>query len=157
MPLKGIKSLGVIGPLAKDKDSPLGNWRAAAVPNSAISLYEGLMGRFGDSIKIQYAEGCKLSTGPNNFFQEVEIESNDRSGFAEAKRIAQNAEVVIMALGETAYMSGEARSRADIGLPGLQLELLKEVFSVNENIILVLMNGRPPDHPMGSWKHPGHH
>ena len=71
------------------------------------------------------------------------MEESDRSGFAKARNIARNADVVFMVLGETAYMSGEGRSRADIGLPGLQLELLKEVYKVNKNIVLVLMNGRP--------------
>ncbi|MEP1566466.1 MAG: beta-glucosidase BglX [Ekhidna sp.] len=143
LPLANVKKLGVIGPLAKDKDSPLGNWRAAAKSNTAISLYEGIQTRLGNQMQISYAEGCKLSIGPNNFFNEVQIEQNDKSGFEEAIRVARTSDVVIMALGETAYMSGEARSRADIGLPGLQLDLLKEIYKVNKNIVLVLMNGRP--------------
>lgn len=73
------------------------------------------------------------------------INQDDRSGFKEAKQLAKNADLVIMALGETAYMSGEGRSRADITLPGLQKELLREIHSVNPNIVLVLMNGRPLD------------
>ncbi len=143
LPLKDQKRIAVIGPLAKDKDTPIGNWRGQAEANSAISFYEGLENALGTKAQIQYAEGCKLSIGPNNFFQELEIEENDRSGFAKAKKVARNAEIVFMVLGEPAFMSGEARSRADIGLPGLQLELLKEVYSVNKNIVLVLMNGRP--------------
>lgn len=141
LPLRA-KKIAVIGPLAKDKDAPLGNWRAAADANSAISLYEGLTTAMPDAT-FSYAEGCKLSVGQNNFFNELKIEEEDRSGFAEAVRVAKGAEVVIMNLGEPAYMSGEGRSRSDIGLPGLQLELLKEVYKVNRNIVLVLMNGRP--------------
>ena len=141
LPLKA-KKIALIGPLAKDKDSPLGNWRAAADANSAVSLYEGLAEVLG-ATNINYAPGCKLSIGPNNFFNEVQIEASDRSGFAEAIRVARNAEVVIMNLGEPAYLSGEARSRSELGLPGLQLELLKEIYKVNKNIVLVLMNGRP--------------
>lgn len=141
LPLK-TKKIAVIGPMAKDKDSPLGNWRAAADANSAVSLYEGLADALGEQ-NIVYAPGCKLSIGPNNFFNEVQIEESDRSGFAEAIRVARSAEVVIMNLGEPAYLSGEARSRSELGLPGLQLELLKEVYKVNKSIVLVLMNGRP--------------
>lgn len=141
LPLRA-KRIAVIGPLAKDKDSPIGNWRAAADPGSAVSLYEGLVEAMPEAT-ISYAQGCKLSIGPNNFINEVQIEKNDRSGFAEALRVARGAEVVIMNLGEPAYMSGEARSRSELGLPGLQLELLKEVYKVNKNIVLVLMNGRP--------------
>ncbi len=136
------QNIAIIGPLAKDKDSPLGNWRAAADANSAISLYEGITTALPNA-NITFAEGCKLSVGPNNFVTELEIEKEDRSGFAEAVKIAKSADVVIMNLGEPAYMSGEARSRTEIGLPGLQLELLQEVYKVNKNIVLVLMNGRP--------------
>lgn len=143
LPLKGVKKLGIIGPLAKDKDTPLGSWRAKGETNSAVSLFEGLSEALGEGTKISYAKGCNLSVGPNNFFEEIEVETQDKSGFQEAKQVASQSDVVIMVLGEPAFMSGEARSRADIGLPGLQLDLLKEVFSVNQNIILVLMNGRP--------------
>lgn len=142
LPLKPNQKIAIIGPLAKDKDSPLGNWRAQATANSAVSLYEGLENVYVQK-NISYAEGVKLSIGPNTFHQKVVIEESDRSGFALAKQIAQQADVVIMALGETAYMSGEGRSRSEIGLPGLQLELLKEIQKVNPNIVLVLMNGRP--------------
>jgi len=141
LPLK-TKNIAVIGPLAKDKDTPIGNWRAAGASNSAVSLFEGLQTALPEA-NLSYAEGCKLSIGPNNFFEEVQVEEEDKSGFSEAINTAKNAEVVIMALGETAYMSGEGRSRADITLPGVQLDLLKAIYEVNQNIVLVLMNGRP--------------
>lgn len=143
LPLTGKEKLAIIGPLAKDKDSPLGNWRAKAEANSAVSLHEGVAAAVSDPQQLLYAEGTKLSIGPNNFFEKLVIEQSDRSGFGEAVAAAKQADKVIMVLGETAYMSGEARSRADIGLPGLQMELLKKVYEVNKNIILVLMNGRP--------------
>ena len=143
LPLTNKKSIALIGPLAKDKDTPLGNWRAAADRGSAVSFYEGLMNALDNKTNVSYAEGCKLSIGPNAFHRSIKVEEKDRSGFANAKKIANESEVVVMVLGETAYMSGEGRSRADIDLPGLQLELLKEVHEVNKNIILVLMNGRP--------------
>jgi len=141
LPLKARK-VAIIGPLAKDKDTPLGNWRGAVEPESAVSLYEGLANAL-PSVEFTYAEGCKLSIGKNTFAFPLEIEEDDKSGFAEAINVARKAEVVIMSLGETAYMSGEARSRSEIGLPGVQLELLKEIYKVNKNIVLVLMNGRP--------------
>jgi len=143
LPLSGKGKIGIIGPLAKDKDSPIGNWRAQGESNSAISLYEGIENAFGDAVQLNYAKGCDLSIGPNNFFEELQIEAEDRSGFAKAVQVARSSDVVLIVLGETAYMSGEARSRSEIGLPGLQLELLKAVHKVNKNIVLVLMNGRP--------------
>ena len=143
LPLKKSGKIALIGPLATDKDTPIGNWRAQGTANSAVSLKEGLENALQGKATLTYTEGCKLSIGQNTFAFEVEIEQKDRSGFAEAIENAKNADVVIMALGEPAYMSGEARSRSQIDLPGLQLELLKEIKKVNDQIILVLMNGRP--------------
>ena len=111
LPLKA-KRIAVIGPLAKDKDSPIGNWRAQGEANSAISLYEGLVAALPEAT-LTYAEGCKLSIGRNSFAHEVEIEEEDRSGFAEAIAAARSSEVVVMNLGEPGYMSGEAKSRAN--------------------------------------------
>ena len=67
----------------------------------------------------------------------------DKSEFAEAIAAAKSADVIVMVLGEHGLQSGEGRSRADIGLPGVQQELLEEVYKVNPNIVLVLNNGRP--------------
>ncbi|OQA02637.1 MAG: Periplasmic beta-glucosidase precursor [Bacteroidetes bacterium ADurb.Bin397] len=71
------------------------------------------------------------------------INETDTSGFAEAISAARKSEVVIMVLGEHGFQSGEGRSRTELGLPGLQQRLLEEVYKVNKNIVLVLMNGRP--------------
>lgn len=134
--------IAVIGPLAKDKDTPLGNWRGQAISNSAVSLFGGIENAILDR-KILYSEGCKLSVGPRTFANELVLNEHDRSGFKEAKTIARQAEVVILAIGEDSQQSGEGRSQANIGLAGLQQELLEEIYAVNRNIIVVLMNGRP--------------
>jgi len=134
------KKIAVIGSLADDKNSPLGNWRMAGDDNTAISVMEGLAKYTSNA---SYAEGVKLVTGPEAFATELQINTTDRSGFAEAQKLAKQSEVVIMVLGEHGLQSGEARSRADLGLPGLQQELLEAVYQQNPNIILVLMNGRP--------------
>ena len=73
----------------------------------------------------------------------LKINETDRSGIPDAVAKAKDAELVLMVLGEDAFQSGEGRSQANIGLAGLQLELLQEVHKVNKNIVLVLMNGRP--------------
>ena len=85
----------------------------------------------------------ELVIGKTNFIKEVKVNTSDRSGMMEAVSLAKKSDVVIMVLGEHGFQSGEARSRASLGLPGLQQELLEKVHSVNKNIILVLMNGRP--------------
>ena len=73
----------------------------------------------------------------------MKINESDTSDFADAVKLAQQSEVVIMVLGEHGYQSGEGRSRTSLGLPGVQQSLLEAVYRVNKNIILVLMNGRP--------------
>ncbi len=139
-----IKRIAVIGPLANDKDAPLGNWRGNSDPNTAVSLLEGITKAAENKIEIVYAEGCKLTTNyPHTFFSPVEINNNDRSGFAEAISAAKKADAVIVALGETAYMSGECRSYADISLKGLQVELLREIKKTGKPVILALFTGRP--------------
>lgn len=141
---KNLKRIAVIGPLANDKDAPTGNWRGMADTNSSISLLEGIKAAVGKSIAIDYAEGCKLTTTyPYTFFSPVNINTTDRSGFAEAIGKAKAADVVIMALGEVAMMSGECRSYADISLKGLQLELLREIKKLGKPVVLTLFTGRP--------------
>lgn len=141
---KEIKKIAVIGPLANDKDAPIGNWRGSAEANSAVSLLEGIQAAVGSSTEVVYAEGCKLvNNETQSFFTQLDVNTTDRSGFADAIAAAQQADVVVMALGETAYMSGECRSYADISLKGLQVELLNEIRKTGKPIVLTLFNGRP--------------
>lgn len=139
----GKKTIAVIGPLADDKDTPIGNWRAQGETNSAVSLLEGVKNAVGKNVEVTYAKGADLGVGERSFLMPLEINKTDRSGFAEAIKKAKKADLVIMALGEDAFQSGEGRSQVNIGLEGLQQELLKEIHQVNKNIVLVLINGRP--------------
>lgn len=142
LPLKKTgQKIALIGALANDKNSPLGNWRLAADDNTAISVLEGLQ-KYNEN-KITYAKGADVVIGETRFSKEVKVNTTDKSGFEEAIAIAKMADIVIMVLGENAYQSGEGRSRTDIGLPGVQQELLEAVYAVNKNIVLVLNNGRP--------------
>nr|WP_321408016.1 beta-glucosidase BglX [uncultured Carboxylicivirga sp.] len=140
---KDVKSIAVIGPLADDKDSPLGNWRAKAISNSAVSLLEGVTAACDDDIKVNYAKGCDLVTGERTFSNILTFNQDDRSGFKEAVKAAKKSDVVLLAIGEDAYQSGEGRSQTDITLSGLQVELFEEIYKVNKNIVVVLMTGRP--------------
>ena len=137
---KKQKNILVVGPLANDKNSPLGTWRLAVKDDSAISLVEGLQQH---TSAFQYTQGVKLSIGKETFADPIVVNTTDRSGIAEAKALAKNAEVVVMMLGEHGYQSGEGRSRTDLGFPGLQQELLEEIVAVNKNIILLVASGRP--------------
>ncbi|MGL2986455.1 beta-glucosidase BglX [Flavobacterium sp. RSSA_27] len=142
LPLKKSgQKIALIGALASDKTSPLGNWRLAADENSAVSVLEGM--QVYKENELLYAKGANVVTDEPKFVFEAQLNTTDRSGFQEAIAAAQKADVVVMVLGEHGLLSGEARSRVDIGLPGVQQELLEAVFAVNKNIVLVLQNGRP--------------
>lgn len=145
---KEAKSIAVIGSLAQDKDTPIGTWRAQATPFSAVSLLEGIQSKVSEEIDVRFAKGYTLSTGVPEFTQELDLSnSDDRSGFEEAIELASSSDMVIIALGEECFQSGEGRSQTEIGLRGAQLDLLKEISKVNENIVVVLINGRPIAEP----------
>lgn len=142
LPLKKSgQKIAVIGQLANSKNSPLGSWRLGAKDNTAISVMEGLE-KYPDN-DYQYTEGVQLYEGREAFIYDLSINNTDTTGMDEAVALAQESDLVIMVLGEHGYQSGEARTRSDIGLPGLQQELLEKVHAVNSNIVLVTMSGRP--------------
>ncbi len=138
-----VKSIAIIGQLAGSKDVPLGSWRAQAIENSAVSLLEGVQTRAGADREVRFAQGYQLTKGKRNFVNELTIVEGDTSGFEEAINLARQSDLVIIALGEDCWQSGEGRSQADIGLKGSQVDLLRELLAVNKNVVVVLMNGRP--------------
>jgi beta-glucosidase len=142
LPLKKQgQKIALIGALASDKTSPLGSWRIAAKDNTAVSVLEGMQAYTGN--QLTYAKGADVSLGEIKFVSEVNINTTDKSEFPQAVAVAKTADVVVMVLGEIGYQSGEGRSRTELGLPGVQQELLEAIYKVNKNIVLVLNNGRP--------------
>lgn len=142
LPLKKEgQKIALIGPLAADKNSPLGSWRIASDDHTAVSVLEGMQEYTGNS--LVYKKGADLTIGETAFTQETIINETDKSGFDEAIEAAREADVVVMVLGEHGFQTGEGRSRTDLQLPGVQQELLEAVYKVNPNIVLVLNNGRP--------------
>lgn len=125
LPLKKGQKIALIGPLAENKSELIGNWNGAGNANDCVSLREGLAGN-----ELFFAKGCDLVGA-------------DKTGFAEALRVAAQSDVVVVAVGEGAMMSGEAAARADLGLPGMQEELVLELVKTGKPVIVVLMNGRP--------------
>jgi beta-glucosidase len=123
------KTIAVIGPLANDHSDPLGPWAGPADTNTVVTLLEGIRGAAADAT-ILTAWGCGIA-------------GDDTSGFASAVSVARQADVVLLAVGESRDMSGEASSRSCIGLPGRQQELVKAVVATGTPVVLVLMNGRP--------------
>jgi beta-glucosidase len=126
----GLKSIAVIGPLAKEKKAMKGFWSLnIGDEGEIVSLYEGLENQAGKT-KLTYAKGCGIT-------------DTSRAGFSEALRTAAAADVVIMALGEEPDMTGEAKSRSDIHLPGVQEELVKAIQATGKPVVVLLMAGRP--------------
>ena len=139
--------IAVIGKLADDKDSPLGNWRAKAVSNSAVSLLEGLKENSGSNLTITSEKGYELTSGDRIFSINLTFANDDGSGFKNAISLAKKSDLVLYVMGEDALQSGEGRSQVDISLKGRQVELLKKVLEVNKNVVVILMNGRPVIEP----------
>jgi beta-glucosidase len=127
---KDLKKIAVIGPLANDSYAPLGSWKAAGEEKDVVTVLEGIKNAVSKDTKVFYSKGC-------------EINSNDKSGFKEADSVAGKADVVVLILGESADMSGEARSRSRIDLPGVQKELAENILGTGTKVVVVLMNGRP--------------
>ncbi len=131
LPLKkDLKAIAVIGPLANSNDDPLGGWDGLGNKDEVVPLLEGIKNKLGSSVKINYAEGCKVT-------------GDDKSGFEEAIEAAKSSEVVIAIVGEHRGMTGEANSRATLDLPGVQEDLIKELHKTGKPVVVVLLNGRP--------------
>ena len=133
---KNARSIAVIGPLADNQQDLLGSWTGDGRKEDVVTLLAGLRAKVSPATKINYARGCA-------------IESTSIDGAAEALwldeavRVAREADLVVVAVGESADMTGEAASRASLDLPGRQLELVKAVIAIGKPTVVVLMNGRP--------------
>ncbi len=141
----GNQKIVVIGDLANQTDDPLGTWSLAATRNSATTLLSAIKQGAGDSSRVSYAQGPPVLTadGKRDFLFEVTVNSADRTGIDEAVAAAAAADVVILAVGEPGFMTGESRSRTDLDLPGFQAELAASVLEANANTVMVLYSGRP--------------
>lgn len=133
LPLKPTQRIALVGPLADSAANMLGSWKAEGDPNDVTTLLAALQERLGTN--LVYAKGTEIL---------ATTEEADSAGINEALKAAQEADVVMVALGEdAAWMTGEAASRSDLGLPGRQLDLLKTVASSGKPVILILFNGHP--------------
>lgn len=144
--------IALIGSLAADKDSPLGSWRIAADPGTAVSVLEGMSAYSGN--ELVHEKGVELIVGPAIFVDDIKVNETDTTGMAAAVAAAKAADVAVLVLGEHGFQSGEARSRTELGLPGLQQQLLEAVYAVNPNVVLVLNNGRPMALPWAAERVP---
>jgi len=122
--------IAVIGPLADNKEEPLGPWHTQGQASDVVTVLQGIKAKVGAGTQVLYAQGAGF-------------EDTSTAGFADAVAAARQAKVAILVLGERGDMSGEAASRSELGLPGVQEQLLEAVAATGTPVVLVLMNGRP--------------
>jgi beta-glucosidase len=130
LPLKkDVGTLAVIGALAEDRQSTLGAWAGIGKPSDTVTVLEGIRAAVSPNTNLIYARGASS-------------DSDNTLGFADAERAASQADAIVVVVGEHELMSGEAHNRTSIELPGAQLQLLAQLYTLNKPLVLVLMNGR---------------
>jgi beta-glucosidase len=131
LPLSADSKVALIGPLADDAADMLGSWSGPrSRPEDVVTLRASLAQKLGAE-RVQYVQGAEIMSGQNDHV-------------AEAVEAARQADVVILALGESGpEMTGEAASRAHLGLPGHQQQLLEAVVGTGKPVVLILFSGRP--------------
>jgi len=124
------KSVALIGPLADDQQNMLGSWGGLGRPEDVITLRTALTQRLGAD-RVHFAKGAEIVGGSDE-------------QLSEAVKTAEESDVVILVLGENApEMTGEAASRAHLGLPGRQQQLLEKIVATGKPVVLLLFSGRP--------------
>ncbi|MGI4806021.1 MAG: beta-glucosidase BglX [Janthinobacterium lividum] len=152
LPLKKSGTIALIGPLADAKENMTGTWSVAADASKYKSLFTALKEAAGSQAKIVYAKGSNLDadsafeTRATMFGKSLhrDLRSN-KEILKEALKVAENADVIVVAAGESAEMSGESSSRSNIKIPQIQQDLLHALGATGKPVVLVLFTGRPLD------------
>ena len=150
LPLKKSGTIALIGPLADAKENMTGTWSVAANFSKSTSVLAGVKEVVGSNAKILYAKGSNLDEDSlieeraTMFGKSLKRDRRPASEILEeAMTIANQADVIVAALGESAEMSGEASSRTSIEIPAIQKELLKALLKTGKPVVLILFAGRP--------------
>lgn len=152
LPLKQeITNVAVIGPLADSMAATEGSWLVFGHQPAAVTVLAGIRAKLPNA-NVTYAPGPEIRRDIPSWFESAMIGGTPKpaqtpedaeAAFQTAITTARAADQIIMVLGETDVMAGEAASRASLDLPGRQEELLKTVAALGKPIVLVLLNGRP--------------
>ena len=131
---KSTKTIAFIGPLVKEYKQNMGFW-SVELPEldytkEIVSQWDGLQNKVEKNTQLLYAKGC-------------DIEGDNTEGFAEAIAVANQADVVILSIGERRDQSGEAKSRSNLRLPGVQEELVKAIQATGKPVVVLINAGRP--------------
>jgi beta-glucosidase len=150
LPLKKSGAIALIGPLADNKENMGGTWSVAANLSKATSLLQAFKETIGDKVAIHYAKGSNLDADAK--FEEragmfgKSLKRDDRTDdqlLNEALEAAAKSDVIVVAAGESAEMSGEASSRSNLDIPGVQKNMIKALLKTGKPVVLVLFTGRP--------------
>jgi beta-glucosidase len=128
---KNLKSLALVGPLADAPADQLGCWVFDSRAEDSVTILKAIRERVDGSIQLNYVAGL------------TECRSADTSGFQAAIEAAEQSEVTIVVVGESADLSGEARSRAFLNLPGKQQQLVEALAATGKPLIVLVLAGRP--------------
>lgn len=150
LPLKKNGTLALIGPLADNRENMGGTWSVAANLGKATSLLTGLKEVVGDQVKVMYARGANLDADAafeeraGMFGKSLKRDNRPEEVILnEALAVANQADVIVAALGESAEMSGESSSRTNLDIPAVQKKLLSALLKTGKPVVLVLFTGRP--------------
>lgn len=167
LPLKKSGTVAVIGPLVNNSMNMPGTWSVASKHANAVNLMQGLQANYGKEVKFLSAKGANIDYDAK--LEEIyaahgkKTDRDNRSKEAllkEAVDIANKADVIVLAIGESAEMSGESSSRTEITIPQSQVDLLNELKKTGKPIAMVLFTGRPlaltnvkdaPDAILNAW------
>jgi len=137
LPLAQGKRIGLTGPMAAEKNGVLGNWRVSAKDQSAQSLAEAVSGQW------TYAASSPHSVGDEAFHAELTLNASDTKANAAAIKALRKPDVLVLAVGEHGYESGEGRSRASLRLSAVQQDLIRQAFETGKPVVLAVYAGRP--------------
>lgn len=149
LPLARKGTVAVIGPMGNTRGNMSGTWSLAARPNAYPSLYEGLSQTSEGRARIVYAKGSNLVSDAAYEARAVSGKllgrdsRSEREMLDEALLVAEQADVIVAALGECAEMSGESSSRTDLNIPDVQRRLLAALLETGKPVVLTLFTGRP--------------
>ncbi len=126
------KKIALVGPLVKAIGDNNGFWSYSWPDDSSrvVSLWQGVTNKLAGATSLTYAKGCDISGA-------------DTTGFASARQTATAADLIIVSVGESATMSGEAKSRSQLQLPGVQEQLVKEMVATGKPVVVLISAGRP--------------
>lgn len=150
LPLKKGGTIALVGPLADNGKNMNGTWSVAGEVEKSISLRDGIQKVAGEDVNIIYARGANIVSDPkleariSVFGKDTQRDDRpEEEMIREAVKAAQQADIIVAAMGEAAEMSGESASRSDIELPESQRNLLKALLKTGKPVVMVLFTGRP--------------